>query len=141
MAAAVRPGGVVIVEDIDFGGYFCYPACRAHDNYMKWYRETVRRRGGSADLGPMLPELLGDAGIENVSASVSQECDVSGDTKLIPPITLERIADAVVSEGVATEEDVADALDDLFARSADTTTLMGMPRIVQAWGTTPERAI
>jgi hypothetical protein len=35
----------------------------------------------------------------------------------------------------------ADALDDLFARSADTTTLMGMPRIVQAWGTTPERAI
>jgi len=26
-------------------------------------------------------------------------------------------------------------------RSADTTTLMGMPRIVQAWGTTPERAI
>jgi hypothetical protein len=63
---------------------------------------------------------------------------VSGDTKLIPPITLERIADAVLSEGVATEGEVEDALKDLYARSADTTTLMGMPRIVQAWGTTPE---
>jgi 2-polyprenyl-3-methyl-5-hydroxy-6-metoxy-1,4-benzoquinol methylase len=41
MAAAVRPGGVVIVEDIDFGGYFCHPVCDAHDSYMEWYREAT----------------------------------------------------------------------------------------------------
>lgn len=137
MAATVAPGGVVIVEDIDFTGYFCHPACDAHDRYVQLYRETVRRRGGNADLGPALPGLLHAAGLERVGASVSQACDVTGDAKLIPPLTLERIAAAVVEEGVARADEVAEAVAKLYELAADATTLMGMPRIVQSWGYRP----
>src|SRR5262245_45865950 len=58
LAAATRPGGLVVVEDTDFAGHFCHPACPAFDRYVALYTEVVRRRGGDACLGPRLPELL-----------------------------------------------------------------------------------
>jgi SAM-dependent methyltransferase len=141
MAATLKPGGVVVVEDIDFSGYFCEPGCSAHDRYVEWYRETVSRRRGNADLGPMLPSLLRGAGLERVGVSVWHECALAGDAKLIPPLTLARIADAVVNEGVASAEQVAQAVVELQDHAADPTTVMGMPRMVQAWGSTPTVAL
>jgi SAM-dependent methyltransferase len=137
MAAALKPGRTLIVEDIDFTGYFCYPPCRAHDRYVEMYRETVRRRGGNADLGQTIPALVHDAGLQSIGVSVWQECGLDADSKLIPPLTLERIADAAVSEGVAGEDEVADAIAELYAHSAEPMSVMGMPRIVQVWGATP----
>lgn len=137
MAAALKPGGVVIVEDIDFSGYFCQPPSRSHDRYVELYRETVRRRGGNADLGPLLPALLRGAGLENVCVAVWHECGLEGDAKLIPPLTLARISDAVVAEGVASADEVEQAVSDLYKQAADPTTVMGMPRVVQAWGSRP----
>jgi len=134
---ALRPGGAAVVEDIDFTGYFCCPPSAAHDRYVALYRETVRRRGGNADLGPSLPGLLAQAGFEAVDVAVSQACGLTGEAKLIPPLTLERIADAVVGEGVATTGEVADAVAALYAQAADPATVMGMPRVVQAWGRKP----
>jgi SAM-dependent methyltransferase len=134
MALALKPGGVMIVEDIDFTGYFCEPPCRSHDLYLELYRETVRRRGGNADLGLMLPSLLQGAGLERIGVAVSQVCGLQGEAKLLPPLTLARIADAVVSEGVATALEVEQAVAELYDHAADPTTLMGMPRLIQAWG-------
>jgi ubiquinone/menaquinone biosynthesis C-methylase UbiE len=98
IARGMKLGGMVIVEDIDFTGCFCYPPCSAHDRYVELYRETVRRRGGNADLGPALPACLRRARLEDVGVAVSQASALEGDAKLIPPLTLERIADAVVGE-------------------------------------------
>ncbi len=134
MAAALAPGGVAIVEDVDFRGYFCEPPLAAHDRYVDLYRETVRRRGGNADLGPALPGLLDGAGLERIEVMVSQACAVTGDPKLIPPLTLERIAAAVVCEAVASAGEVEAAVRALYAHAEDPTTVMGMPRLVQSWG-------
>jgi SAM-dependent methyltransferase len=138
MAAALKPGGVVIVEDIDMAGCLWHPTCRSHDLYVELYRETVRRRGGDADLGPLLPSLLQAAGLERVGVAISQECGLQGDAKSIPPTTLTLIADAVVSEGVATAQEVEQAVAELYEYASDPTTVMGMPRVVQAWGSLPE---
>jgi SAM-dependent methyltransferase len=74
IARGMKPGGVVIAEDIDFSGCFWYPPCSAHDRYVELDRETVRRRRGNADLGPALPEILQRAGLEDVGVAVSQAC-------------------------------------------------------------------
>jgi SAM-dependent methyltransferase len=137
VAAALAPGGAAVLEDVSFGGYICHPPCAAHDDWLAMYRETVRRRGGNADLGPALPTLLRDAGFENVAVSVSQPCGLEGDVKLIPAVTLERIAQAVVAEGVATADEVARTAAELYAHAADPATLMGMPPVLQAWGRLP----
>jgi SAM-dependent methyltransferase len=135
IASALKPGGRAVLEDVDFSGYFCHPRCDAHDRWVAWYRETVGRRGGNADLGPYLPGLLLSAGFANVGVTVSQACGVSGEPKLMPPLTLERITDAVVSEELASADEVAQTVAELYAYAADPTTVMGMPRVVQAWGT------
>lgn len=40
MVQAIRPGGVVVVEDIQFTGHFCCPACPAFDRYVALYQEV-----------------------------------------------------------------------------------------------------
>src|SRR5438105_4775911 len=40
MRQAARPGGLVVVEDVDFTGHFCYPACAAFERYVTLYREV-----------------------------------------------------------------------------------------------------
>jgi SAM-dependent methyltransferase len=135
--AALKPGGRVVLEDIDFRGYFCYPPCDAHDRWVELYRETVRRRGGNADLGPALPGLLQASGCEQISVAISQACSLTGEAKLIPRLTLERIASAVVAEDVTSADDVAATSAELYSYAADPTMLMGMPRVVQTWGRRP----
>jgi SAM-dependent methyltransferase len=138
MVRALKPGGTAIVEDTDFSGCLCRPPSTAYDRYVALYRETVCRRGGNADLGPRLPTLLAEAGLQQIGTSVFQACGLDGEVKLIPPLTLERIADAVVAEGVATADDIARFVAELYAQAADPTTLMSLPRTVQAWGAKPQ---
>jgi ubiquinone/menaquinone biosynthesis C-methylase UbiE len=134
IASALRPGGVAILEDVDFRGYFCHPACEAHERWVQMYRKAVTLRGGNPDLGPALPQMLQRAGFDVAEATVSQACGLTGEAKLIPPLTLARIADAVVAEGVATTDEIAATVAELYELAADPTTLMGMPRVIQTWG-------
>ncbi len=126
-AEAVNPGGTVIVEDIDFSGSFCSPPCPAYQRYVDLYRETVRRRGGNADIGPLLPSILQAAGLRNVAVAVVQPCGLEGDAKLVSPLTLARIANSVVAEGVTTTNEVNQTISALYAYHADPTTIMSLP--------------
>jgi hypothetical protein len=47
---------------------------------------------------------------------------------------MKAIADVVVAEGLASREEVDASAAHLLAHAADPSTLMGMPRVVQAWG-------
>lgn len=134
LAAALRPAGVVIVEDIDFRGCFCFPDGGPYERYVEIYREAVRRRGGNADLGPSLPSLLCAAGLQDVAVSTYQASALQGDAKLIAPLTLERIAQAVVEEKVATLDELHQLTGELYQYCADPTTFVAGPRMVQAWG-------
>lgn len=133
----LAPGGVVIVEDIDFTGSFCHPDSPAYRRYVELYRETVRRRGGNADIGPTLPALLQDGGLEEVGLNVCQPAGLSGNAKLVSPLTLERISGSVIDEGVASASEVERLLAELYANYEDPRSVMSLPRIVQAWGRVP----
>jgi SAM-dependent methyltransferase len=134
MVAALRPGGIVLVEDIDFSGSFCHPDSSAYRRYVELYRTTVARRGGNADIGPALPALLRAAGLNGIGLSVGQPAGLDGEAKLISPLTLERISRSIVEEDVAPAEEVEEVLAELYAFHEDPTTVMSLPRIVQAWG-------
>ncbi len=78
MAGAVRSGGMVIVEDVHFGGCFTEPACPAYDHSVGWFRETVRRNGADLDIGPRLPGLFREAGLVGVGVRVAQAAYLDG---------------------------------------------------------------
>jgi 2-polyprenyl-3-methyl-5-hydroxy-6-metoxy-1,4-benzoquinol methylase len=134
---ALKPGGVVVVADTNFHGLFSYPESPAVRRYVELYSETLRRRNGDADIGLRLPALLSASGFENIHVSVVQHAGLSGDTKLITPITLESIADAVVDEGVASRADVECLLVELYDFARDPTTLLSGPRIIETWASRP----
>ena len=138
MAAAMRghlrPGGVVIVEDIDFRGHFAEPDCPALTRYVDFYTSAVRARGGDPNIGPRLPGLLRDAGLDDVRMNLVQPAALQGGVKLLICLTLENIADAVLADGLTTEEGFRDTLNELYAFARDPHTVMGGPRVFQAWG-------
>ena len=135
---SLLPGGIVAVEDIDFSGYFTYPESAAFRRYHELYCELVRRRGADPDIGPRLPILLIEAGFEDVGVSAVQPIGIQGEVKVINPITMQNIADSVLEEGLATQQEIEDVVRDLFTFAADPHTVAGVPRVVQAWGRRPQ---
>jgi SAM-dependent methyltransferase len=137
MYNGTRPGGVLCAVDIDFRGYFCYPDCVALKRYVELYTQAVERRGGDANIGPRLPELLNQAGVRGVQMNVVQPTGTEGEVKLVTPITMENIADAVLDEGLASRREIDQIVAQLYEFADDPSTVLSAPRIVETWGYRP----
>jgi SAM-dependent methyltransferase len=134
MARALRPGGRVVVEDIDYAGAFAHPESAATRRHHEIYTEAALRNGGDPYIGRRLPTMLVSAGLHRVTASIAQPAGIEGEVKLLPPLTVENIKAMAVRHGVATDEEVDTVVDELYAIARDTTTFVATPRIVQVWG-------
>ena len=66
MIAAVEPGGVVVVEDLDHSAVFAYPNCPALDRFVTLYNATAQGRGGDPEIGPKLMGMLRRAGLDGI---------------------------------------------------------------------------
>ncbi len=128
-----RPGGVVIIEDIDFRGHFAEPDCPALTRFVELYGKSVRRRGADPDIGPRLPQLLRGAGFDDVELKLAHPVAMVGGIKLLTCITLESIADAVLKDGLVTEPELRKTIDELQTFASDPHTVLGGPRVFQAW--------
>jgi predicted O-methyltransferase YrrM len=134
MRAWLAAGGTLVVEDIDFSGHFSRPDSPAFRRYQEWYCAAVRARGCDPDIGPRLPGLLADAGLDAVGVYVVQPAAMDGEITVVAPLTLENVADAIVQAQLATREEVERTIDELYEFARADGTLMSLPRIVQAWG-------
>jgi SAM-dependent methyltransferase len=131
---ACRPGGTIVIEDTDFDGSFCYPPCAAYERYKELYQKVVQRNGGDPNIGPKLPAIARKAGIQRIQVNVIQPADIRGDAKLMAPVTMLRISDALITEGLSSEAEVQEILDQLNEVAGDCETVMSLPRIFQIWG-------
>jgi SAM-dependent methyltransferase len=137
LVAAARPGGLVVLEDIDFTGQFCHPESRAYRRFWELFPATIRAHGGDPTFGPLLPGLLARAGVRDVDVRVMQAAGRDPDVKLMPALTFENTIDAVVGAGFAAREAVEAMVDELYALAADPDAVLALPRVVQAWGRVP----
>ena len=132
----VRPGGLAIIEDVDFRGHFAEPPCPALDSYVALYSESLRRRGCDPDIGPRLPALLRNAGFEDVRVRLHQPIAMAGGIKSLTGMTFEFVADALRADGVPDDE-LGEIARQLTAFLDDPHTVHGGPRVVQCWGRAP----
>jgi hypothetical protein len=130
----LAPGGTLVVEDIDFRGHFCAPPRPSFARYVEWYTAAVVGRGCDPNIGPRLPGMLRAAGFDDVGVHVVQPAGIVGEVKLVAPITLEAIADAVLDARMASADELHAAVDDLYAFAREEGTVLSLPRIVQTWG-------
>lgn len=137
LAGAVRPGGVVAVQDIDYVGSFCHPPSRAYDAAWELYPRVAAHGGGDAWLGRRLPGLFADAGFEAIGVNVEQPVGFDGDVKLLTALTLESIADTAVAAGLANAGELDELMHELHSFAARPDTMLSLPRMVQVWGRVP----
>lgn len=138
LVRAVRPGGVVVLEDGDFAGHFSHPACPALDRYVTLYRHLLRGKGGDADIGPRLPGLLDDAGLRPVHMRVLIPAYRTSPCKYITPITMAHIREPLIAAGLATAAEVDQIVGALNVFAADPRTILSIARIFQVWARRPQ---
>lgn len=137
LVRAAKPGGVVVLEDVDFPGHFCYPSSQAFMRYVELYQEVVRRRGSDPAIGPRMLGLCQDAGLADVGLEVVLPTFHMGEGKRLAAVTMEHIRESVLTAGLATAAEIDDLVAALAADAADPTTVQSLPRIFQVWGRRP----
>jgi SAM-dependent methyltransferase len=137
LLGAMKPGGLLIFEDIDFSGHFSLPVQPAMDEYMRLYVETARANGGDAYFGQKLPMFLKNNGLADLQVRISQPAGLDGEVKVINGLTMEGVGPRAIAAGLTTEDEVKRIADALYEAAADPTVFMSIVRIVQAWGRKP----
>jgi ubiquinone/menaquinone biosynthesis C-methylase UbiE len=133
MWAAVRPGGVLAVEDTDFDGKFCHPPSDAFDFYVRNYVAVLRSHGGDPMIGRKLRAYFAEAGIPTPELNLVQRVETTGEAKVLSYLTLEATAESIVEAGLATDDEVKAALGSLLTYTKDPRTVIGDPRVFQVW--------
>ncbi|WP_445219987.1 class I SAM-dependent methyltransferase [Bradyrhizobium sp. Pa8] len=131
---ALRPGGMILVQDIDCDGEFCDPASAAFRRKGELFVEAVRRRGGDPLIGRRLVRLLEVAGFSDVQSSMVQPNGRNGDVKRVPLLTFAAMHDALIELGLTSMQEIGGITAELEAFLDRPDTSVGLPRIFHAWG-------
>ncbi len=134
MIRAVKPGGTLAIEDVDFAAAFSHPPSPDFARYIGWYDTMSRGNGGDPNFGRELYRMATELGVENVTISVNQPTFSGGAGKHLAPTTLEHIGQVLVDKGIATQGELTATLAGLRAYADDPKTILSMPRIFQMWG-------
>jgi ubiquinone/menaquinone biosynthesis C-methylase UbiE len=137
MWAALRPGGVLALEDVDFAGCFSEPPLAGYELFVATYREALRRRGGDPEAGRKLYGYAVAAGAPAPGLAVRQRVEARGETKTLFESTLRATAHPILEEGLATRDQLDEACAGLAAAAADPGVLLAQPRLFQVWARRP----
>lgn len=72
MWASVRAGGVIVVEDADFDGSFCYPPDEGFDFWVAGYQQVLRHYGGDPVSGRKLAAWVTPVAATAAEAAISK---------------------------------------------------------------------
>jgi ubiquinone/menaquinone biosynthesis C-methylase UbiE len=134
MVRALRPGGLLAVEDVFFPGHLCYPLNSAIDRYLQLYQAVVRAKGADPEIGPRLMGMALEAGLSDVQVELVMPIFRQGEGKQVAQVTLEHIREAVLGAELATSTEVDAVISDLKAFADDERTLMSIAPTFQVWG-------
>ena len=141
LLAAVRPGGWVLIEDVDFGGPMAaalarYIAPSEHTALIERLYRAVEvifaSVGADASFGTRLAGLLEAAGFEEVGGEVHAPI-VSGGTEQWTRGTVEQLGEPLIRTGLVTAEDLSRFL----AVSAERSAHYAPPSMASVWGRRP----
>ncbi len=143
LVAALRPGGWLLIEDVDFGAttagtlaqYVTAPPpapAATHRIYLA-IAAVFAANGADPSYGSRLTGALVDAGLANVGAELHTPV-VSGGSEQWTRGSFEQLADRLVGTGLTTASDI-----ELFLKiSARPETYYLPPLMVSAWGQRPQ---
>ncbi|MDX2597745.1 MULTISPECIES: methyltransferase [Streptomyces] len=135
MISALRPGGMLLVEDADpaLQPLTCPdehgPEQRLANRLRRGFRELLADRGADLSYGRRLPRLLREAGLDDVRADAYFPMTSPACTAL-ESATVRQIRGRLVAAGLATDEDIDRHLAHVAAGGMDLATAP----MISAWG-------
>jgi hypothetical protein len=112
---------------------FCEPPSAAAGYFGRVYPELIKRIGGDPASGRRLYGYFLDAGIPAPTLSLVQPVYATGEEKSIHLLSVEAIAHELVSEGLASEDELQSTIASLAEYTEDPRTVLGSPRVFQVW--------
>jgi ubiquinone/menaquinone biosynthesis C-methylase UbiE len=137
LRAAVRPGGVVAVEDLFTGTLGSDPPAPALDRLQEVYSATVRFHGGDPTIGPRLPALLAAAGLADVRQQLVANPMTTVDERLFLAELVDNMRPAMLEARAASPGDLDELRAAVAAAARDPGTVFHQARIHQVYGRRP----
>ena len=138
MVSLLRPGGTIVLENIDSVSWVCHPTHRSWDALRDALYTAFHGIGGDAFVGRRQPELLREAGIQNIQMKIEVAAPKPGDHRRTQLISLiDSIRGKVVSMGLMSETELNGHREALLNHLANPSTTVIDELFVQCWGEKP----
>jgi len=133
MQSLARPGGHVVCEEMDLGCWICDPPSNAMTRFFALNAALGERRGENFSLGASLHRLFREVGFARPDVAANFVLALRGEQKRLLGLTFAEFAPELVSEELASQEEVDRVTADLMTLADDETTLFGFPLVAQVW--------
>lgn len=134
MYRALRPGGRLVVEDIDITAHTHWPSSTAFNRYVALYAASARARGADPSIGPRLAGMFIEAGLTDVDLVISMPVFLSGQGKTIARRTLATIAGSAIAAGLTDGEEIERLLAELAEHENLTESIQSTAQVFQVIG-------
>ena len=109
----LKPGGLLLLEDVDFPGHVHHPPNSAFQRYLELYQEVVKLNGGDPCLGRKLYSLVLGCGLESVEMELIVSLQHRDPGKRVAELTLEHVTDSLTERGIIGADDLSRTLKEL----------------------------
>jgi SAM-dependent methyltransferase len=133
MRSLVRPGGYIVCEEMDQACWMCDPPATAMTRFIELSAALGERRGENFSLGASLHRLFRQVGFGHPEVDGNFPLALRGEKKRLIGMTFAEFAPELVSEQLASQEEVDRVTADLMSLADDEMTLFGFPLVVQLW--------
>jgi len=131
LARALRPGGILCIEDILMPSGDCDPELPVFRAILRAMAEGLHRSGADPYIGIKLPRLLREAGLTDVDQVARVPLVASGTSSAdFYRLSFAHAADKLVAGGVATQAE----LEDVLAALRKEGYTMTSATMIAAWG-------
>ncbi len=138
MIDALRPGGVLLVEDADpaLQPLACPdgagPDEELANRIRRGFRSLLEKRGGDLAYGRTLPRRMRGAGLVDVGADAYFPITLP-ESGLLEAATVRQVRGALVEQGLATDDEIATHLSNIASGRLDVV----IAPMISAWGHKP----
>ena len=137
MVALARPGGLVIVFDVDMGGLFSVPPTPAYQRMCELIHARVRLRGSDCLLGPKLPRMFLEAGLAAPETALVHPIYLRGERKRLWEYSFLEASAYMLENRICTEAELTALAAELAAVAADETVAVAQATMPVTWARKP----
>jgi len=137
MAGLVRPGGVLVVQDMLLSSLFTDPPTRAYSRFVQLGAQVGEVLGVDYDVGRRLFGMFRVLGLTELSVSVHQPSFSTGERKRLWEYTFLEAAPGAIAAAVGTQDEVGELTAEIIAIGEDDSTLVVQPSLLAVSGVVP----